>query len=265
LRLEKVLQDGIKLTSVASRILSVSGRDMLEAMLAGERDPRVLADLARGRMREKVPQLADALAGRFRSEHHGLMLAQMLAHVDFLDASIEASTVRIDELMVPFAPIRERVMTMLGVKARTADQLIAECGVDPDRFPTAAHLASWAGLCPGKDASGGKQRKTHTRPGNKWLRHATNRGRQGRVAQQEHLPRLTLRPAPRRPRWTQGHRRDLSRSHHRGLLAHRQVRRRLPRPRSRLDRLPQRPPTHTRRLVRQLEALGHTVNLEPAA
>ena len=172
-RLEKVLQDaGIKLTSVASRILSVSGRDMLEAMLAGERDPQVLAGLARGKMREKIPQLAEALAGRFRSEHHGLMVAQMLAHVDFLDASIETMTDRIDELMVPFAPIRAQVMTMPGVKARTADQLIAERGVDMDRFPTPAHLASWAGVCPGNNASGGKQRQTHTRPGNKWLRHA---------------------------------------------------------------------------------------------
>jgi len=154
-RLEKVLQDaGIKLTSVASRILSVSGRDMLEAMLAGERDPQVLAGLARGRMCEKIPQLADALAGRFRSEHHRLMIAQMLAHVDFLDAAIGALTVRIDELMVPFAPIRARVMTMPGVKARTADQLIAECGVDMDRFPTAADLASWAGVLPGQQRLG---------------------------------------------------------------------------------------------------------------
>lgn len=145
---------------------------MLEAMLAGERDPQILAGLARGKMREKIPQLADALAGRFRSEHHGLMVAQMLAHVDFLDASIEAMTDRIDELMIPFEPIRARVMTMPGVKARTADQLIAECGVDMDGFPTAAHLASGAGVCPGNNASGGKQRQTHTRPGNKWLRHA---------------------------------------------------------------------------------------------
>jgi transposase len=265
-RLEKVLQDaGIKLTSVASRILSVSGRDMLEAMLAGERDPQVLAGLARGRMREKIPQLADALAGRFRSEHHGLMLAQMLAHVDFLDASIEAITVRIDELMVPFAPIRTRVMTIPGVKARTADQLIAECGVDMDRFPTAAHLASWAGVCPGNNASGGKQRKTHTRPGNKWLRHALTEAAKA-ASRSKMNTYLASRYGQLRGR--RGGAKATGAIRHDLIIAYWHiVKYEVDYHDLGADWLASRndPQHRTRRLVRQLEALGHTVHLDPAA
>lgn len=172
-RLEKVLQDaGVKLTSVASSVLTKSGRDMLEALCAGEADPEVLAELARGRMRAKIPQLQEALEGRFRTEHHGLMVAEVLAHVDFLEESIERLDTRIEEVMAPFAEVRERVMTIPGVKRRVADALIAECGADMTRFPTAAHLASWAGICPGNDESAGKRRSGKTRKGSKWLRSA---------------------------------------------------------------------------------------------
>lgn len=264
-RMEKVLQDaGIKLTSVASRILSVSGRDMLEAMLAGERDPEVLAQLARGRMRDKIPQLAEALAGRFRSEHHGLMIAQMLAHVDFLDASVAALTDRIDALMSPFATVRTRVMTIPGVKERVADQLIAECGVDMDRFPTAAHLASWAGMCPGNNASGGKQHTTHVRPGNKWLKHALTEAAKSAARSKDTY--LASRHAQLRGR--RGGPKAIGAIRHDLLIAYWHI---IKFDVDYHDLGPDwiasrnNPEHRTRRLVRQLEALGHTVHLEPAA
>lgn len=264
-RLEKVLQDaGIKLTSVASRILSVSGRDMLEAMLAGERDPQVLAGLARGKMRAKIPQLSEALAGRFRSEHHGLMIAQMLAHVDFLDASINQLTARIDELMGPFATIRARVMTIPGVKERVADQLIAECGVDMDRFPTAAHLASWAGMCPGNNASGGKHRKAHTRPGNKWLKHALTEA--AKSASRSKDTYLASRHAQLRGR--RGGATATGAIRHDLLIAYWHiVKFGVDYHELGPDWLASRndPEHRTRRLIRQLESLGHKVTLEPAA
>jgi transposase len=155
-RLEKVLQDaGIKLTSVASALLTKSGRAILDALLAGESDPQVLADLARGRLRAKIPALREALAGRFRAGHHGLLVAQMLAHIDFLDAAIADLDTSLAAAAEPFRPILERLTTIPGVSARTAIMLLAECGADMSVFPTAAHLASRAGICPGNNTSGG--------------------------------------------------------------------------------------------------------------
>src|SRR3712207_5273833 len=126
-RLEKVLQDaGIKLTSVASGLLTKSGRAMLEALVAGESDPTVLAELARGRLRAKIPALQQALAGRFRTEHHGLLAAQMLAHIDFLDAAIADLDATLATAAEPFRPILQRLSTIPGVSARTALMLLAE-------------------------------------------------------------------------------------------------------------------------------------------
>jgi transposase len=172
-RLEKVLQDaGVKLTSVASALLTKSGRAMLEALLAGQTDPHVLAELAKGRLRAKIPALTEALAGRFRVEHHGLLVAQMLAHVDFLDAAISDFDQRLDSVVAPFQPVLDRVTTIPGVSQRTAIMLLAECGADMSVFRTAAHLASWAGICPGNNISGGKSRSGHTRHGSIALRTA---------------------------------------------------------------------------------------------
>ena len=165
-RLEKVLQDaGIKLTSVASTVLSKSGRAMLEAMLAGQSDPVVLAELAKGRMRSKIPQLVDALCGNFRLDHHGVLVAQILAQVDFLDRQLTDIDEHITALVADLEPIIERVQTIPGVARKCAIGMIAEIGVDMTVFPTAAHLASWAGICPGNNASGGKARSGHTRRG----------------------------------------------------------------------------------------------------
>jgi len=165
-RLEKVLQDaGIKLTSVASTVLSKSARAMLEAMLAGESDPVVLAELAKGRMRSKIPALTDALRGSFRVCHHGVLVRQILAHVDFLDAQLAEIDEQITTRVATFEPIIERVQTIPGVARKCAIGMIAEIGVDMSVFATPAHLASWAGICPGNNASGGKARSGRTRHG----------------------------------------------------------------------------------------------------
>jgi transposase len=169
-RLHKLLEDaGIKLASVATDILGVSGRAMLEALLQGTTDPEVLADLARGRLRKKLPALRQALAGRFRT-HHGVLVGQVLAHLDYLAEAIDALSAQIDTLIVPFTAELERLDTISGVAKRTAEVLIAEIGVDMSVFPTAGHLVSWAGLCPGNNESAGKHKSGKTRKGNRWLR-----------------------------------------------------------------------------------------------
>jgi transposase len=170
-RLEKVLQDaGIKLTSVASTILGKTGRAVLAALLAGQEDPAALAELAKGRLRPKIPALREALTHRFRIEHHGLLVGQMLAHVDFLEGAIAETYGQVDVLLRPVADVVERVMTIPGVGRRVAEVLIAEVGLDMSVFPTAGDLASWAGICPGNNSSGGKRRAGPTRHGSMWLR-----------------------------------------------------------------------------------------------
>jgi transposase len=171
-RVAKVLEDAaIKLGSVASDILGVSGRAMIEALIGGERDPQQLAQLAKGKLRDKTPDLVKALHGRF-GQHHAVLLRMHLDHIDHLDATIAALDERIDELMVPFAETRELLCTIPGVAERVANVIIAETGGDMTRFPTAGHLASWAGLCPGNNESAGKRKTGKTRPGDVWLTNA---------------------------------------------------------------------------------------------
>lgn len=168
-RLDKILQDaGIKLSSVASDIKGRSGRDMLDALVAGTRDPDVLAELARGRLRAKIPQLQAALTGRF-GPNHALVVGEILAHLDYIEESLERLQAGIDELMVPFADARDRLCTIPGVDTILAEAIIAEIGVDMSVFPTAAHLASWGGMCPGQHESAGKQRHGTARHGDSWL------------------------------------------------------------------------------------------------
>src|SRR5258708_10628466 len=131
----------------------------------------VVAELGRGRLGEKLPQLEQALAGQFGA-HHRFLLAQQLAHLDFLDASLERVSTQIAERVGPFEAEVARLQSIPGVGQRTAEVLVAEIGVDLTRFPTARHLASWAGLCPGNDESAGKRRSGRTRKGSPWLRTA---------------------------------------------------------------------------------------------
>ncbi len=130
-----------------------------------------MADLARGRLRKKLPALRQALVGRFRG-HHAFLVAQVLAHLDYLDEAIDTVSTQIDTLIAPFAAELARLDTIPGVNKRTAEVLIAELGVDMTVFPTAGHLASWAGLCPGNNESAGKHKSGRTRKGNRWLRGA---------------------------------------------------------------------------------------------
>ncbi len=168
-RLDKVLQDaGVKLSSVASDILGRSGRDMLEALVAGTRDPEVLAELARGRLRAKIPALRLALVGRF-GPTHALVVSEILAHLDYLDEAIGRVSEHIDEVIAPFAAARDLLTTIPGIDRRLAEAILAEVGVDMERFPTAGHLASWAGMCPGQHESGGKSRSGRARHGDSWL------------------------------------------------------------------------------------------------
>jgi transposase len=263
-RLHKVLEDaGIKLASVASKTLTVSGREMLEALVAGQRDPAVLADLARGRMRAKIPELREALEGRF-STHHALMVAEMLARVDHADATIEHLSGRIDEVIAPFARQLELLDSIPGVNRRVAEVIIAEIGADISRFPDAAHLASWAGMCPGNNESAGKRKSGKTRKGSKWLRkalveaaHAAGRSKNTYLS--AHFARLRGRRGPKKAAVGVGHSilviayhlllrdqayADLGDDFYVRLHArHRQA--------------------YTTRLVRQLQRLGHKVTLEP--
>ncbi|MGH8900195.1 MAG: IS110 family transposase, partial [Egibacteraceae bacterium] len=171
-RLDKFLQDaGIKLSSVASDTLGVSARLMLDALIGGQRDVKVLAELAKGRLRSKLPELQEALKGRF-GDHHALLVSRVLAHLDFLDGVIADLDACVAQVVAPFADLVALLDTIPGVNQRTAEEIIAEIGVDMSVFPSAAHLASWAGICPGQDESAGKRKSGKTRKGSKWLRSA---------------------------------------------------------------------------------------------
>ena len=171
-RLEKLLEDaGIKLSAVASNIVGVSGRAMLEALIAGERDPAVLADLAKQRMRTKIPALTEALRGRFNA-HHAFMARLYLDRIDAHSADVARLDGRIEEAIAPFRAARDLLMSIPGWSQIVADVFIAETGADMSVFPTAAHLASWAGVVPGCNESAGRVKSTTTRPGNRHLKAA---------------------------------------------------------------------------------------------
>ncbi len=264
-RLEKVLQDaGIKLTSVASTILGKTGRAILQALLAGAEDPAVLAELAKGRLRPKIPVLREALTHRFRLEHHGVLVAQMLTHVDFLEASIAETYQRVEVMLRPVADVVELVMTIPGVGRRVAEVLVAEVGLDMTVFPSAGHLASWAGMCPGNNSSGGKRRAARTRHGSMWLRIALTEAAQ--AAARTKGTYLAAHHAQVRGR--RGTQKAIGATRHDILVAYYHiVRDKIPYQDLGPDWNDRRRSTEqqTRRLVRQLERLGLNVSIEPVA
>jgi transposase len=174
-RIQKTLEDaGIKLDSVASHVMGVSGRAMLRALVAGERDPKVLAEMAKGKLRKKIPDLQRALRGRF-SDHHALLIGMSLDHIEHLEATMARLDDQIDavfaantnEAGIPFARARDHLDTIPGVAKQAAEAILAE--VDMLRFPTAGHLASWAGVAPGNNITGGKRGSGRTTKGDIWL------------------------------------------------------------------------------------------------
>jgi transposase len=171
-RLEKLLEDtGIKLSSVATDISGVSGRAMLEALVSGQRDPAVLAELAKRRLRTKIPELTEALTGRF-TDHHAFLTRLHLDLIDQHTRAVAELTARIEVVIEPFLGARDLIITIPGISVLVADVIIAETGADMARFPTAGHLASWAGTCPGSNESAGRVKSTKTRPGNPYLKGA---------------------------------------------------------------------------------------------
>jgi len=171
-RLEKLLEDaGIKLSSVASDITGVSGPAMLQALVAGQRDPAALADLARRRLRSKIAQLTEALTGRF-TDHHAFLARVHLDLIDRHTAAIDEITARIEQVIEPFRGFRDLICTIPGIGPINADIIVAETGADLTRFPSPGHLASWAGTTPGSNESAGRVKSTKTRPGNPYLQGA---------------------------------------------------------------------------------------------
>lgn len=169
-RVQKVLETAnIKLGDVATDVLGVSGRAMLKALISGERDPVTLAGLAQGRLRDKRAALEQALVGHF-TDHHAFLLRSLLGHLEFLEGQIGDFDRRIAEATQSMTPALDRLDTIPGVARRSAEQIIAELGDDMSQFPTAAHAASWTGICPGNHESAGKRRHARTPKGNRWLR-----------------------------------------------------------------------------------------------
>lgn len=168
-RLESVLEDaGIKMSTVMSRTLTMSGRLMIEALIAGERDPHALADLALGKARPKIADLREALVGRFE-DHHAFLAGQALGHIDQLDARIAAFTSRVEHETRSQERKRELLVSIPGVSDRIAEVILAETGGDMTRFRSAAALASWAGVAPGNNTSAGRNLSGATTHGNRWL------------------------------------------------------------------------------------------------
>ena len=173
-RIQKMLEDAnIKLASVATDVMGVSGRAMLKAIISGQEDPKVLADLAKRRLRGKIPQLKLALEGRV-TEHHRFMLGTLLDQWEYLESLVKRLDGRIEDVMRPFEESVELLKSIPGVEQCTAENLIAEIGNNMDQFPSAEHLASWAGMCPGNNESAGKRKSGTTPKGNRWLRRTLN-------------------------------------------------------------------------------------------
>lgn len=262
-RLDKILQDaGIKLSSVASDILGVSGRRMLTALVAGGSDPQALAELAKGVLRTKIPLLREALTGRF-SAHHALLVGEILAKLDYLDEAIGRLSEEIDRQLAPFAWAVELLDTIPGVNRRCAEAIISEIGVDMSRFGDPGRLASWAGVCPGQHESGGHHKTGKTRKGSKWLQtHLNEAAKAATRSKNSYLSAQYQRLRPRR-----GTAKAIVAVEHSILVAaYHMLDRRQPYSDLGNDWYIRRhdPERHARRLARQIRTLGYEVTITPA-
>jgi transposase len=271
-RIHKVLEDAnIKLGAVASDILGVSGRAILNAIVGGENDPKRLAGMAVGQLRKKIPDLEKALRGNL-TEHHRFMLSTLLGQVDYLESLIAKLSQRIAELtptlpsegdVLPFDEAVRLAMTIPGFAETGAQNVLAEIGTDMTRFPTAAHLASWSGICPGNHESAGKQRSGRTRKGSRWLRRALVQAAWAASRTKDTYLSVQFWRLSRR----RGRKRALvAVAHSLLVILYYMLKRRQPYgdlgP-MHFDEL--HPERLTRNLVRRLEALGHKVTLEKVA
>jgi transposase len=259
-RLHKALEDtGIKLDCVATDILGVSGRAMLDALCQGTTDPGLLADLARGKLRKKIPALRQALEGRFEPLH-ALLVSSILAHLDFLDEQIERLSEAIEEQLRPFEPAVRLLRSVDGIETRTAQNILAEIGLDMTVFPAPEQLASWAGQCPGNDQSAGKRKSGRTRKGSKWLNEALKDAAMAAIRTNDSY--LQAQYQRLRPRI--GHGRALGAVKHSIICAcwHMLTTGELYRDLGGDYFRKRDPERQTRRLVAQLERLGHKVTLE---
>ena len=272
-RLHKSLEDtGIKLDCVATDILGVSGRLMLDALIAGERDPQALAALAKGRLKAKTPALVEAFEGVRFGAQNTLLIGGILRHIDFLDAEIAAlgdaiathlTAERTDDTP-PFEPAVRLLCSLDGIQARTAEMLLGEFGTDMSRFPSDAHFASWAAQCPGNHQSAGKRRSGKTRKGPKWLDGTLHDAAMGAIRVKDgHFARKYRRIKAR-----SGHKVAIGAVKHALLIAiyHMLTTGELyrpPTPNPEAERR-QRERT-TRRLIAQLEKLGNVVTLQTSA
>ena len=261
-RLHKVLEGtNIKLAAVATDIVGVSGRRILQALLEGVTDPGQRAELAKGRLRAKRAELTQALRGRIQA-HQAFLLAELLAHVDYLDEALTRVSQEVAERMRPVEEDIARLDTVPGINRRVAEDVLAEIGTDMSRFASARPLASWAGMCPGNNESGGKRKSGQTRHGSPWLRktlieaaHAAARCKQGYLAAQSH--RLAARRGKKKAVVAVGHTLLVIIYH---LLTRREEYRELGG--NYFDERDKQ--VVTRRLVQRLEKLGYDVNLQPA-
>ena len=262
-RIQKVLEDAnIKLSSVATDVLGVSGRLMLRSLIAGETAPAKLAELAQGKLRKKKAALHEALLGRV-TEHHRFLLGLHLDHYEQLEALIGQLSQRIDQSLAPWVVVRALLETIPGVGPRVAEVILAEVGAEVTPFPSSAHLASWAGLCPGNNQSAGKTRSGRMRKGSVWLRTAliqaawaASRTKQTYLS--SHFHRIAARRGRKRAAAAVAHSILVTVYH---LLSRREPYRDLG-----ADYLDQLDPTRvTRRLVERLQRKGLKVTIEQPA
>jgi transposase len=262
-RLDKILQDaGIKLSSVASDILGVSGRAMLAALVEGGRDPEALAALAKGTLRKKIPLLRNALSGRF-SAHHALLVGEILAKLDYLDEAIGRLSTEIERVLAPFAWAIELLDTIPGVDRRCAEAIVAEIGVDMTRFGAPGRLASWAGVCPGQHESAGRVKTSKTRKGSRWLQiHLNESAKAASRSRGTYLSAQYHRLRPRRG----SARATVAVEHSILVAAYHMLERRQPYSDLGNDWFVRRhdPERQARRLARQIQTLGFDVTLTPA-